>query len=296
MEAIRTRQHLDNLIADRIEENASLEYKGAGSLGRSDVKKREITKDVSAFANSAGGTIVYGIRETPSANPPRLPDAIDPIDCREISKEWLDQIIGQIRPKIVGLKISSIQVGPTDTDYVYVVDIPQGSTAHQSLDHRYYARRCFESTSMEDYEVRDVMHRAIHPSVDADLRMIADFPFDKRSHIALRIKNIGNLMARHYAAVIRMPIRNGNGLILPEKASLRTDDGPAYWTFSFSNMGKTPLFPASEVVHSKDFKHMQRMDPDPGETIEEVEIAIYADNMPKVTLRKSFQDSHDRWI
>jgi len=51
------------LIADGEEESPTLDYKACDSLQKTDGKKKEVGKDVSAFAISAGGTIVYGITE-----------------------------------------------------------------------------------------------------------------------------------------------------------------------------------------------------------------------------------------
>ena len=53
----RLQRHID----DGIEESLNLDYKDARSIAKSDSKKREITKDVSAMANSDGGIIIYGI-------------------------------------------------------------------------------------------------------------------------------------------------------------------------------------------------------------------------------------------
>ena len=295
METPRSKADLETLILDRIEENARLEYKAAGSLGRSDGKKREITKDVSSFANASGGTIIYGIFETQSEDGVRLPEKVDPVNANEYSKEWLDQIIGQIRPKISGLQISAICVGPADYDYVYVISVPQGSTAHQALDCRYYARRNFEATAMVDYEVRDVMQRTIHPTLEASLRIAADFPFDNNSYVAIRLRNIGEVMARHYAVILHLPIKNCHGVIFPDDATIATEDGPAYWSVSFTNKGGTPLFPGSEVVLNRKFKHMKKLEPEPPESIIQAQIAIYADNMRKLTFIKDFFKAHNEW-
>lgn len=43
---------LNNLIKNKVEENLNLDYKAAGSLEKNDKKTNEISKDVSAFANS----------------------------------------------------------------------------------------------------------------------------------------------------------------------------------------------------------------------------------------------------
>ena len=60
-----TESRLQNYITSEIEESLTLEYKSAEALDRNETKKKEITKDVSAMANSAGGIIVYGISEFP---------------------------------------------------------------------------------------------------------------------------------------------------------------------------------------------------------------------------------------
>jgi predicted HTH transcriptional regulator len=59
------------------------------------MKKDEIAKDVSAFANSAGGTVVYGIAE--SAGKPSYAEALSPVDPKKYSQEWLEQVINTRR-------------------------------------------------------------------------------------------------------------------------------------------------------------------------------------------------------
>jgi hypothetical protein len=75
-----------------------LEYKAAPALDGSDKHNIDITKDVSSFANSAGGGIVYSMKESDEPAKRHLPEKIDPIDGRKFSREWLDHIVGEIRP------------------------------------------------------------------------------------------------------------------------------------------------------------------------------------------------------
>lgn len=49
---------VEYLINNEVEENIHLDYKAAAALAKEDKKRSEITKDVSAFANSDGGIIV----------------------------------------------------------------------------------------------------------------------------------------------------------------------------------------------------------------------------------------------
>ena len=51
------------LIRDSVEEGPDLEYKRCAALKKDDPQRREISKDVSAMANSAGGTIICGMVE-----------------------------------------------------------------------------------------------------------------------------------------------------------------------------------------------------------------------------------------
>lgn len=79
----------------------------------SEPKKRELAKDVSAFANSAGGTLVYGIEESggPPAVPKRIDDGIDPA---EMSRERLEDLItSNISPRIPGLRIKQVLLNRT---------------------------------------------------------------------------------------------------------------------------------------------------------------------------------------
>ncbi|MHB8181315.1 MAG: AlbA family DNA-binding domain-containing protein [Acidithiobacillus ferrivorans] len=149
---------LKTLIQNQIRESLTLEYKEAGALWKSDGKKREISKDVSSFANSAGGVIIYGIKEDD-----HLPVSIDGIDPSQISREWLDQVISSnIRRKIDGLRINQVML--SDQKVTYVVVIPQsGRAPHMANDNRYYKRSNCRSVPMEEYEVRDVANRASGP-------------------------------------------------------------------------------------------------------------------------------------
>lgn len=60
---LETLADLEQLIKNEIQESLTLDYKASASLGRDNERRKELVKDVSAFANSAGGQIVYGIEE-----------------------------------------------------------------------------------------------------------------------------------------------------------------------------------------------------------------------------------------
>lgn len=78
---INSLNDLDELIASGQRESETLEYKDASTrLGGDSLN--EVAKDVSAFANSLGGVIVYGVRT--DKDQPGLPAGRVPIDPKNI--------------------------------------------------------------------------------------------------------------------------------------------------------------------------------------------------------------------
>jgi hypothetical protein len=162
-----TEAELNQMISSQTEEDLHLDYKGADSLTIADGRKKEVGKDISAFANSDGGIVIYGIREFDEVTKRHLPEKIDPIDRTLISKEWLEQVINSnIQPKINGLTIHPVPMSSAGTHVVYVVDIPKSNTVHQASDKKYYKRYNFESVAMEDYEIKDIVNRQLFPDLE----------------------------------------------------------------------------------------------------------------------------------
>jgi hypothetical protein len=150
------------MIRDEIQESLTLDFKRSAALDKSDNKKRnELSKDASAFANSEGGMLIYGIVEDG-----HIPTAMDEgVDRTKITKEWLESVIRtNIHPAVDQLLIKQIPLsnkGPETVAYVLEIGQATSRAPHQAFDHRYYKRFNFESTPMEDYEVRDLMRRGI---------------------------------------------------------------------------------------------------------------------------------------
>ncbi len=235
-----TESDLQALVDGEIEESLILDYKAADALGKSDGKKKEITKDVSAMANSAGGQIIYGIKEFDADDRKHLPERIDPVKRTDFTREWLQQVINGIQPRLTDIEIESIAIEGRPDMVVYVVSIPQSHTAHQASDFRYYRRFNTLSVPMSDYEVRDVMSRRQHPLIELSFQIVVKkvtyrqnpllsgigIPNDKAEKVVTEASlhviatNLGSQFAKYINGVVEIP----EVLIRKEKKSIMESD------------------------------------------------------------------------
>jgi predicted HTH transcriptional regulator len=187
MDAPKTIAEINKLINDKVQESLHLEYKDsrAAAPGQSN----EISKDTSAFANSDGGIIIYGVQEDKK----HFPIMIDiGIDHSTFSHERLEQIIhGNITPRVDDLRIYPI---PLSIDRsIYVVQMPKSYRGpHQAADKKYYKRFNFLATAMEDYEINDIRNRrlTLSPLVNIDIQTKG------RTMVYLVVSNIGEMPAQ----------------------------------------------------------------------------------------------------
>ena len=290
---VRVQQYID----DCVEESSTLDYKAANALGKNDGKKKEITKDVSAMANSAGGIIVYGIKEYDAPDKKHLPEKLDGIDRIEFSKEWLEHIINNIQPRIEGLTIYPVDKDPGRNHVVYVVEIPKSTTAHQASDYRYYKRFNFESIPMEDYEVRDVMNRLTTPNAQVEFGYIGP-KIEERTHsytLKIIVKNLGFQVINNFKLKFTFPnyglhFQHSPGIVPQSQYPMRygrivyPKDKNNDHVLTYHSAEK--LFPEDEVDVGKEIKLQYEID---DEAYKKIELSckqdhflswiLYADNM-----------------
>lgn len=277
------KQRLEGMIADGVEESLSLDYKRADSLARTDGKKSEVTKDVSSFANSSGGVLIYGIAEFGDDARRHLPERLDPILRTEISKEWLDQVIQTIQPRIESVVIHPVTISEPDNTVCYVVEVMQSHTAHMARDHRYYKRYNFNALAMEDYEVRDVMNRRTHPRIRGSIHVNRNSErFKPEGVVLVKLENIGRVMARHVMVELELPI-DMNGLIMVEHPVLSktTDEGNCHH-FRLFNNSAAPIFPGADLTLTRKLHIGAKIFDNSGNTprsTRQIKVSIFADEM-----------------
>lgn len=287
-----TKARLEGFLNPPVEESLSLEYKASGALVPLDEKARtEITKDVSAFANSTGGTLMYGIAEFPK---PRRhwPERLDPIDRNLFSKERLEQIIQTIQPRIDGIAIYPVDIDPQNHLVCYVVEIPASSTAHQARDHVYYRRQNFNVLPMEDYEVRDVMNRRKHPEVHASIwfKKPTD-PAQKNGALLVKLENVSPILARHAMVAIKLPVFMDGWFTFQDLDShpyqINRESTGSAWTLKARLARLNPLFPGETTIlkFPVEPSPVAMIDLQKGGTLESakvIETEVFADSRPSV--------------
>jgi hypothetical protein len=137
---------------------------------------------------------------------------------------------------------------------------------------------------MLDYEIRDVMNRIQHPKVSAKAK------FSVQEHgteacLHFEVCNESDVMARHFAAVIHVPITWGTTGLVPEGDAVVDEvDGMSSLRMAFSNGGGGPLFPRSRMYHNFKFKfgRWEGKGRELKPTLNEIRFKVYADSSPAV--------------
>ena len=185
----RTRADLERMISGQVQESLHLEYKSSMAVSKSDKNRAELAKDVSSFANSDGGIIVYGIEEEE-----HLPIRIDAgIDHNVHNREWFENVIhSNVAPRLDGIVIAQISLSSDRS--AYAIEIPKSYRGpHQERgSRRYYRRYNFKAEPMEDYEIADVRNRR------QIVKSLINFDIEtEHALIHFSITNIGSVAAEN---------------------------------------------------------------------------------------------------
>jgi hypothetical protein len=200
---------LKELINSKTEESINIEFKASGALSMSSGAKKEISKDVSSFANSDGGIISYGINEEN-----HVASSFSFIDGNLFTKEWLENVISSnIQQPIRGLLIYPVRVGGKIEQTVYVVKIPRSDNApHMNSDKKYYRRYNFQSVPMEEYEIRNLYltegdGELYFNNITVKLMEQTDEEFE--FYIEMTVINEGHKVANNYKAFVEIKGEGG---------------------------------------------------------------------------------------
>lgn len=193
-----TEEDILDVLSSRMEESINIEFKSSDALSNVPSVKKEISKDISAFANSDGGIIFYGINEES-----HVATSLSFVDGNVFTKEWLENVItSTIQQRIEDLKIIPVRFNNEITKTIYVIKVPKSlNMPHINADKKYYRRYNFQSVAMEEYEVRDsyLRYRESKVTLHNVLIYLENFNGDIYDFkIEVHVANLGNFMAEKY--------------------------------------------------------------------------------------------------
>lgn len=205
-----TESELQSLVDNRVPEAVGLEYKRSDSLGKTDSKRKEISKDISAMANSDGGVVIYGIKTHSEEGKKHIPQGFDEgISASQVPIEWLEQVAtSNIQRSIDGLRFYPIELQAKPSGrFVYVVYVPKGTQAHQAADKRYYGRIERTTRVLEDYQIRDINNRLKYPVLMPHFTLTTVNRRDRavEYNFEVYVENTGAVRARDWQLELDIP-------------------------------------------------------------------------------------------
>jgi hypothetical protein len=173
-----TEESLRQFLSLAIAEGLYLDYKEALSGTSEKEAKREFLKDVTSFANAAGGDVFLGIKEPSDGI--TLGDQLVGLENGEALAQDLERLAStSIDPRIPGLRIVRVPVGAARS--CIVVHIPPSLSRPHMVNyagHRsFYVRHSESSFPMTTHEVREAVITSA--SAEGRARSYADQRFDE---------------------------------------------------------------------------------------------------------------------
>ncbi|MGO4479776.1 helix-turn-helix domain-containing protein [Massilia sp. 2TAF26] len=170
-----TRQeHLTALVEARVGENTYLDFKR--DLPSRDARgTQDLVADVSAFANSTGGDLIYGIDEDGEGQASRIVPQAGNMD--EEVRRVQDVLMNNIEPRVPGLQVISIAV---EAGFVLVIRVPQSWAGPHRVrtNNAFYLRENGRKRTLEVPEIRGLFLRS-----DQQAQRVRDFRTERLGQI-----------------------------------------------------------------------------------------------------------------
>lgn len=171
---------IQRLIADRAQEGPHLDFKRDLPAAWDSSAKHELLADVTAFANSGGGDIVYGVDENDAAEA----SAICPLVLASVDQEvrrLQDFLLNLADPRLPGVQVHAVEVTEGETTgYVLVIRVPQSWAAPHRVktNQHVYLREGLRKRPLDVPELR-----ALFVRTESQAQRVRDFRTDRLAKV-----------------------------------------------------------------------------------------------------------------
>jgi hypothetical protein len=166
---------IEAFVSESKAEDLYLDFKrksNANIAALNDDDKKNLSKAMSGFANSAGGIIVWGVIAERGGNDPELPDvakSLAPIKNLDAFHSNLNDLLQlATKPTVAHARNVKVSVPSPMEGYVvtYVPEVENPPYRAEWSGRHYYKRAGSRFYEMEPFDIRDVVSRGRYPKIE----------------------------------------------------------------------------------------------------------------------------------
>ena len=175
-----TQAHLDHLVADQTPEGPHVDFKRDLPAAWDNATKHEFLADVSAFANTGGGDVIYGIGEDGNAQASALvPQVLGNVD-QEV-RRLQDFLLNSVEPRLPGAQVHPVEVNVNGTaGHAIIVRTPQSWAGPHRVktNQHFFLREGARKRQLDVPEIRGLFLRS-----DSEAQRVRDFRTERLGKI-----------------------------------------------------------------------------------------------------------------
>jgi len=178
---------IESLVENGVPESRILDYK-LKLPGKSDSDRKEFLGDVTSFANTLGGYIIYGIKEEKG-----IAVGVEGFETDNIDDDMLrleNLIRDGIEPRIIGYKINYLKLD--NGKYILILQIPKSILAPHWVSFKKSYKFYIRNTSGKSYMSLDQLRLAFSESAEIS-KKFAEFRAERIANVYSEELSIGNL-------------------------------------------------------------------------------------------------------
>lgn len=210
-ESFTAEEDLRRLVEERREENLYLEYKEKqdrrhGSIDEND--RRNFSKTVSAFANAAGGVLIFGVASEKTRDEPDHAADLKPIAGVDGFRARLqDSVLTTTQPVVDDVEFRVIpSPAAVDAGYLACVVPQSDKPPHRAMqaEREYYRRTATGCRKLEHLDLEDMFGRRPRPLVRVHLELRPRPGIDQYEELHFAFSNEGRAVARYAGLLATM--------------------------------------------------------------------------------------------